>query len=145
MAPCMLDHRPVFMRGIPSKAKLSSEEQKETVIDILGSICIHLLFKLSITNSSSPMLKIQCDSTPVINQIRNMIISIFRFVLPLASQIIISSLLIYKLFEIRRSVAPNQLMDKEYRFARIILWLNLMFIITELPLLITTFYFSLKK
>jgi len=36
----------------------------------------------------------------------------------------------------------NQSMEKEYRFARIILWLNLMFVITETPFLLTTFYFS---
>jgi hypothetical protein len=36
-------------------------------------------------------------------------------------------------------------MRKEYRFARIILWLNLMFIITEVPLMLTTFYFSILK
>jgi hypothetical protein len=50
-----------------------------------------------------------------------------------------------KLFKAKRVVMTNQSMQKEYRFARIILWLNLMFIITEAPLMVTTFYFSLLK
>jgi hypothetical protein len=105
----------------------------------------NLFFRLSITNSSSFTPKVQCDSTPLINQIRNMIISIFRIVLPLVVQIIFSALLIYKLFKAKRVVMTNQSMQKEYRFARIILWLNLMFIITEAPFLLTTLYFSILK
>jgi hypothetical protein len=114
-----------------------------TFLGLFAFICVinvpNLFFRLSITNSSS---NIQCDSTPLINQLRNMVISIFRILLPLVLQIIFSSLLIYQLFKVRRSVMMNQSMEKEYRFARIILWLNLMFVITETPFLLTTFYFS---
>ena len=85
------------------------------------------------------------DSTPLINQIRNVFISIFRIVLPLVLQIVFSTLLIYKLFKVRRSVMMNQSMEKEYKFARIILWLNLMFLITEMPFLMTTLYFAVIK
>jgi hypothetical protein len=69
MAPCMLDHRPVFMRGISSKAQLSSEEQKETVIDILGSICIHLCDKCA-KGYFPPKIDIQTriSGVPHINQ-----------------------------------------------------------------------------
>jgi hypothetical protein len=115
-------------------------------VGLFAFFCIinvpNLFFRLSITKSTS---KIQCDSTSLINQIRNMIISIFRIVLPLVLQIIFSILLIYKFFKVRRSVVRNQVMQKEYRFARIILWLNLMFIITEVPYLLTTIYFSILK
>jgi hypothetical protein len=114
-------------------------------LGLFAFICVinapNLFFRLSITNSSST----SCDSTPLINQIRNMIISIFRIVLPLVVQIIFSVLLIYKLFKAKRVVMTNQSMRKEYRFARIILWLNLMFIITEVPFLLATLYFSLLK
>jgi hypothetical protein len=101
----------------------------------------NLFFRLSITNTSAP--KILCDSTPLINQLRNMVISVFRIVLPLVFQILFSILLIYKLFKVRRTV--NQSMEKEYRFARTILWLNLMYIITEMPFLSTTLYFFVIK
>jgi hypothetical protein len=129
---------------LKSKKKLSF-----VFMGLFAFICIinvpNLFFRLSITNSSSFTPKVQCDSTPLINQIRNMIISIFRIVLPLVLQIIFSILLIYKFFKVRRSVVRNQVMQKEYRFARIILWLNLMFIITEVPYLLTTIYFTLLK
>jgi hypothetical protein len=109
----------------------------------------NLFFTLEITksntSSSTTEPKIQCDSTPLINQIRNIFISIFRIFLPLVLQIVFSILLIYKLFKVRRTVMANQSMDKEYKFARIILWLNLMFLITETPFLTTTLYFSVIK
>jgi hypothetical protein len=117
-------------------------------LGLFALICVinvpNIFFRLSFTNSSSTTEpKIQCGSTPLINLLRNMFISIFRILLPLVLQIVFSTLLIYKLFKVRRSVMANQSMDKEYRFARIILWLNLMFVITETPFLLTTFYFSL--
>jgi len=117
-------------------------------LGLFGFICLinvpNLFFRLSLADSSSTSTpKVQCDSTPLINQIRNIVISVFRIVLPLVLQILFSTLLIYKLFKVRRSVMMNQSMEKEYRFARVILWLNLMYIITETPLLLTTFYFSL--
>ncbi len=99
----------------------------------------NLFFKISLDEQSN----VKCDSTPLINQIRNMIISIFRIILPIIFQIVFSSLLIYKLFKVRRNVNRNQSMEKEYKFARIILWLNLMFLITETPYLLTTLYFGL--
>ena len=37
----------------------------------------------------------------------------------------------------------NQTMEKEYRFARVILWLNLMFFINETPIFLITLYFSI--
>jgi hypothetical protein len=128
---------------LKSKTKLSV-----VFLGLFAFICVinvpNLFFRLSITNSSSSSY-IQCDSTPLINQIRNTVISIFRIVLPLVLQVIFSILLIYKFFKARRTVITNQGMKKEYRFARIILWLNLMFIITETPYLLTTIYFALLK
>ena len=99
----------------------------------------NLFFRISLDDESN----VKCDSTPLINQIRNMIISIFRIILPIIFQIVFSALLIYKLFKVRSNVNRNQSMEKEYKFARIILWLNLMFLITETPYLLTTLYFGL--
>ena len=107
---------------------------------ILGAINVpNLFFRISLDEKSN----VKCDSTPLINQIRNMIISLFRIILPIIFQIVFSVLLIYKLFKVRSNVNRNQSMEKEYKFARTILWLNLMFIITEIPFLFITLYFSL--
>jgi len=73
-----------------------------------------------------------------------MIVIVFRIILPLTLQIIFSALLIYKLFKTRESVSAgsDRNMKKEYRFARIIIWLNICFIITQTPLMIAIIYFS---
>ena len=72
-------------------------------LSLFAFICVinvpNLFFRLSITNSTSATSKVQCDSTPLINQIRNMVISIFRIVLPIVLQITFSALLIYKFFK----------------------------------------------
>ena len=64
-------------------------------------------------------------------------ITLIRIILPLMLQIVFSTLLIYKLFKVRRNVNRNQSMEKEYKFARIILLLNLIFLIIETPLMVT--------
>jgi len=127
-------------------AFIFNDRQKLSFI-ILGLfvfICVinvpNLFFRLSITDFAP---YVQCESTPLTIQIRNMIISIFRIILPLVIQLLFSILLIYNLFKVRRSVMINQTMKKEYRFARVILWLNLMFFITETPIFIMTLYFSI--
>jgi flagellar biosynthesis protein FlhB len=74
----------------------------------------NLFFRISLDENSN----LKCDSTPLINQIRNMIISLFRVILPIIFQIVFSALLIYKLFKVSRSVNRNQLTEKEYCVAR---------------------------
>ena len=112
-------------------------------LGLLVIICVinmpNLFFRVSLNAESN----LKCDSTPLINQIRNIIISIFRIILPILFQMVLSSLLIYKLFKLSRNFNTNKSMEKEYKFARIILWLNLMFIITEMPYLIATLCISL--
>ena len=94
--------------------------------------------------TNQTQVKIVCTGTSSILLIRNMIVIAFRIVLPLILQMVFSVLLIYKLFKTRVSVAASidRDMKKEYRFARIIIWLNICFIITQTPLMISTIYFS---
>jgi hypothetical protein len=108
-------------------------------------------FLLSLANVSAfdsqtnqTQVSIVCTATSSILLTRNMIVIVFRIVLPLILQIIFSVLLIYKLFKTRESVAAgiDRNMKKEYRFARIIIWLNICFIITQTPFMIATIYFS---
>jgi hypothetical protein len=101
----------------------------------------NLYFSVSTDGKSN----LKCISTPLINQIRNLLIAILRIIVPLILQTIFSALLIYKLYKWKCNTAANRIdpkIEKEHRFARVILWLNLMFIITEIPFLITTLYFS---
>jgi hypothetical protein len=127
-------------------AFILNDRKKLTFIflGLFGIICVinvpNLLFRLS-TTSLVPY--VQCNSTPLTIQIRNTIISVFRIILPIVLQVIFSTLLIYNLFKVRRSVMINQTMKKEYRFARVILWLNLMFFINETPIFLITLYFSI--
>ena len=128
-----------------NKLKFIFDDPKKLSLIFVGLFAIicginipNLFFRVSLDDQSN----LTCSSTPLINKIRNMMISIFRIILPMIFQVVFSTLLIYKLFKVRRRVNSNQSMEKEYKFARTILWLNLMFIITETPYLLTTFYFS---
>ena len=101
----------------------------------------NLYFSVSTDGKSNS----KCISTPLINQIRNLLIAILRIIVPTILQTIFSALIVYKLFKWKRGSSLNRIdpaIEKEHRFSRVILWLNLMFIITELPFLITTLYFS---
>jgi hypothetical protein len=99
----------------------------------------NFFFRLSLNAKSD----LECLSTPLLFAIRNLTAIFFRTVLPISLQIVFSCLLLHKLFKVRRSVMTNHSMEKEYKFARIILWLNLMFLITETPWLVMTVYVSI--
>jgi len=134
------------MPFLKSKKRLSLAFTGLLVLFWFGNVP-NLYFSLSTdSNSSSFMaLSINCSSTPLINQIRNLLIAILRILVPTIVQTIFSALLISKLYKWKRATPLNRIdliMEKEHRFLRVILWLNLMFIITELPFLITTLYFS---
>jgi len=113
------------------------------ILGLFGAICLinvpNLLFRLSEDDQSI----LECTSTPLVFALRNLTAIFFRTILPIILQIIFSSLLLYKLFKVRRSVlTAHHSMEKEYKFARIILWLNLMIILTETPFLLMTIYVS---
>jgi hypothetical protein len=113
------------------------------ILGLLSVICLinvpNFFFRLSLNTKSD----LECMSTPLLFAIRNLTTIFFRTVLPISLQIVFSCLLLHKLFKVRRSVVTNHSsMIKEYKFARIILWLNLIFIITETPFLLMTVYIS---
>jgi hypothetical protein len=116
------------------------------IMGLFSVICLinvpNLFFRLSL-NAKSDM---ECASTPLLVPIRNLTTIFFRTVLPIILQIVFSCLLLHKLFKVKRSVLTNQSsMVKEYKLARIILWLNLIFIITETPFLLMTTYISVSN
>jgi hypothetical protein len=110
----------------------------------------NVLFRLTYVSSfdsreNQTSVSVICTATSSIISIRNTIVIVFRIVLPLLLQIILSILLIHKLFKTRKAVTVASIsrnMKKEQRFAHIIVWLNVCFIITETPLMIATLYFG---
>ena len=57
-------------------------------------------------------------SDSLLLRFRNGIISLFRVILPVALQIVLSILLVSKLFAIKRNLNPNGEMKREYKFAK---------------------------
>jgi hypothetical protein len=96
------------------------------------------------SQSNQTQVSIVCTATSSILLARNTIVIVFRIVTPFILQMFFSVLLIYKLFKARQinTISTDRDMRKEYRFARIIIWLNICFIVTELPLMVTTIYLS---
>jgi len=87
----------------------------------------------NLTNQTS--VTIQCTSTPLISLIRDFITSLFRVILPMIIQTVISCILIYKLSVLKINVTTLSL-KKEYRFTFTIVIINLLFIFSQLLLLI---------
>jgi hypothetical protein len=96
------------------------------------------------SQTNQTQVSLVCTATSSILLIRNMIVIVFRIVLLLVLQMVFSVLLIYKLFKTKRLViaGTDRDMKKEYRFARIIIWLNICFIVTQTPFMISTLYSS---
>jgi hypothetical protein len=86
----------------------------------------------NLTNQTS--FTIQCTSTPLISLIRDSISSLFRIVLPIVIQTVISCILIYKLSVLEINVTTLSL-KKEYRFTFTMVIINLLFIFSQLLLL----------
>jgi hypothetical protein len=111
----------------------------------------NLFFRITSVTSYDPktnqtQVNVLCTAASSIIVLRNAAVIVFRIVLPLILQIVISILLIHKLFKSRKAVAAANMsrnMKKEHRFARIIVWLNVCFIITKTPFMLTTLYFGI--
>ena len=66
-----------------------------------------------------------------------------RIVLPITLQVILSIILIYKLFKSRINLHMSRSIRKEYIFSFTIMILNIVYLITEMPLMFSTLYFGL--
>jgi hypothetical protein len=129
-----------LMSFLKSKKRLSL-----AFMGLLVLFCFVNIPNLYFTLSSDGKSNLKCISTPLINQIRNLLIAILRIILPTILQTIFSALIVYKFYKWKKGTSLNRIdpaIEKEQKFSRVILWLNLMFIITEIPFLITTLYFS---
>ena len=122
------------------------------MLGLFGVICAinvpNLLFRLAPTfnfdskTNTSTIIEQECKSTKMILLVRNTVASLFRILLPVSLQFIFSFLLISNIFRVSRSVSVSRTLKREYRFAKIIVWLSLLLLMTETPLLIATLYFT---
>jgi hypothetical protein len=107
----------------------------------------NFLFSLTYVSSidsrtNQTQVSIVCTASSSIFLARNIIGISFRIVLPFIFQMVFSVLLIFKLFKTKESITTgtDRDMKKEYRFSRIIIWLNICFIITQTPFMVTSLY-----
>ena len=108
-----------------------------TLISVINSP--NLLFKLEINNSTNQTF---CTSSNAIISLRDTVAILMRILIPILLQIIMNSILIYKLFKARNNVTISRSLDKEYRFAFTIIILSIISILTELPFIMTTIFIN---
>jgi hypothetical protein len=131
--------------SFPSEFKFRNDRKKLSWI-FFGVFVVLLLLNIpnlffKINQNADSLV---CSSTnSLIILIRNMEISIFRAVLPAFLHIVLSAILIKDLFKTRRSVQANQDDRRERRFTRIVIALNVLFCLTEIPLSIMTIYLGI--
>ena len=87
--------------------------------------------------TNKTLTSLHCTSTPMIVLIRDLIPMLFRVIIPLIIQIVISIILVIKLSKLKINVRTLSL-KREYRFTFTIIFVNFIFIIADLFLLIST-------
>ena len=102
----------------------------------------NIFYKILIENNGTRV----CSSTKEIVLIRNIVIALFGIVLPAVTHIILSLILIVKLFSSRRNATiRNQSEKRDRRFSLIVLALNVLFCLTQLPYSLITIYVGVKS
>ena len=86
------------------------------------------------SRKNTTFTQIVCVSSSLISELRDGLIISMRIVIPIILQIVMSSILIYRLFHARTSVTTPRIYEKDRRFAFTIVWLNVVYILGEVPL-----------
>ena len=106
-----------------------------SMVNIPGTF-FHLETQKTFNNATNlTTVSIECTSTALIVVIRDSLSVIFRILLPLVIQVIISYILVYKLLRLEINVNSLSL-KREYKFTFTIVILNVLFIFTDLLILI---------
>lgn len=79
-----------------------------------------------------------CKATALIALIRDTIGVSMRIIIPLILEVVMNTILIYKLIKAKKQVHITRPINKEYKFAFTVIVLNIIFIITVLPVAINT-------
>ena len=111
----------------------------------LSCITLIVFLVLLILNVPNLFYKIDqkiCTSTNLVVFIWNLEIALFRAILPSILHIVLSAILIYKLYKSRNRVQSNMNDQRDRRFTRIVIALNVFFCLTEFPFSSLTLYFG---
>ena len=117
-------------------------------IIILAVNVPNLLFKVYINSTYSTIANDTinttiCSSTNIVVFIRDTIIVNMRVVIPMILQFILSIILIVSILKLRKNANMTRSLRKDYQFAFTILMLNITFLITETPLMLSIINFYL--
>lgn len=137
---CVITFYERFKRILGNRIKVSF-----ILLNVFAFIALinvpNAFFRLKTRNETKDTICSAPNSTIIL--IRNLEIGIFRVLLPLTLQIILSFLLIKKLFAIKRRVNPLGEMEREHKFTKIIVYLNVSNFLTEAPILVMSAYFGI--
>ncbi len=84
-----------------------------------------------------------CISTSLIILIRNIEISIIRVYIPTILQTVLSFVLMYCLKNNKAKLNASLYFRNEYRFASLLIILNIVYVVTEIPYMVLTIYFGI--
>lgn len=86
-----------------------------------------------------------CYASPILISIRDMIGIIFRNILPLVAILILNSILIRALFQLKQKVCNRRSMKKEASFTFSIIIMNLFYYLNLIPIAVVLIYFNLMQ
>jgi hypothetical protein len=95
-------------------------------------------------STNQTMSKSECSSTNLIMTLRDFLGISIRVLIPFLSYAFMNTILIYKLFKSRNSVQTitNRSFEREYKFTFTIIILNILFILTETPFIISLIFMN---
>jgi len=102
-----------------------------------------VLLALNIPNLFYKINQNVCTSTSLIVFVRNLEVTLFRTILPAILHIVLSSVCVNKYVKSRNRVQSNMDDERDRRFTRIVIVLNVFFCLTELPFSCLTLYFGI--
>ena len=84
-----------------------------------------------------------CSSTKLVVLLRDSIVVIVRFLAPLVLQLAMNTMLVRKLFKAKQNRSMSTRMRREYRFAFTTVVLNVVFIVTGMPMLVSMVFINI--
>ena len=132
---------PLKFRFIKNKKNLSILVLALTVI-----ICLldspNFFYSVKLNQVNASLVIKRCTAPSEIVLIRDLLAQLMRTIFPVVLEFILNSILIYKLIKSRRNANVQRSLHRDYKFAFTIVILNLMFLITHLPLLVVVVYLN---
>jgi hypothetical protein len=124
----------------PNRFQFINDRKKLSFIVL---IVFKVLLLLNVPNLFYKINQDVCTSTSLVVFIRNLEIALFRAILPSILHIVFSAILIYKLYISGNRVQSNMNDQRDRRYTRIVIALNVFFCLTEFPFSSLTLYFGI--